>query len=181
LAQDVETAFIEYFGGSLASRSGPLSLGELALRRTSSFTTFVLEGRLENVLDLRTDKMLKAFADHISTFDVSVQTKSAIGAARLPQRRIIRSAKELWERLLDPPEAWRLEPQAYGIPAACQIFGRFAREAGFEGILFPSRRASGLCLAVYPENFRASNGFIRVVGERPDGARWTDLDKDHIQ
>jgi hypothetical protein len=181
LAQDIETAFMEYFGGSLTSTMGSLSLGELALRSPSSFTTFVLDGRLENVVDLRTDKPLKAFADLISKFDVSVQTKSAIRAARLAPRRIIRSARELWKRLLDPPDTWRFEPQAYGIPAPCQIFGRFVRDAGFEGILFPSRRASGCCLAVYPENFRASNGSIRVVGGIPDGATGTVLDKDHLQ
>src|SRR5271168_2485341 len=44
LAQNVETAFDEYFGGPLDSTTGKLSLGEFALRRNSSFTTFVLEG-----------------------------------------------------------------------------------------------------------------------------------------
>jgi hypothetical protein len=181
LAQDVDTAFGEYFGGPLSTRSGALSLGELALRRESSFTTFLLDGHLDQVFDLRSGASLKTFASISNAFDISPLTKAAIRAAGLPPRRIIRSADELWNRLLDAPAAWRREPQAYGIPAPCQIFGRFVRDAGFEAILYPSRHGLGLCLAVYPENFRASTGCVRVVGDVPDRAANTILDKDHLQ
>jgi hypothetical protein len=180
LAQDIETAFGEYFGGSLSAKKATLSLGEFALRRASSFTTFLLAGKLEDVLDLRSDRSLGAFADIVKSFDVSPETKAAIRKAGLPPRQILRSAQELWARLLVSPEVWRLEPQAYGIPAASQIFGRFVRDAGFEGILFPSQRRSGLCVAVYPENFRASAGRIEVIGAVPDGATHTILDKGHL-
>jgi len=40
IAEDVETAYREYFGGPLTSRPGKLSLSELALRRETSFVTF---------------------------------------------------------------------------------------------------------------------------------------------
>jgi RES domain len=53
VAEDVETAFLEYFGAPLATRSDRLTLGELALRRETSFTTFLLRGKLEQVFDLR--------------------------------------------------------------------------------------------------------------------------------
>lgn len=181
LAENVETAFSEYFGGSLSGTVGGLSLSELALRRASSFTTFVLSGQLEHVLDLRTDKSLKAFADIIEGFDISPQTKTAVRKAGLPPRRIMRSAHEIWTQLLVAPPNWRLEPQAYGIPAACQIFGRFVHDAGFEAILYPSQQSGGNCLAVYPGNFRASAGHIEVVGAVPDGATHTILDKDHLR
>src|ERR1700685_4153976 len=107
LAQDVETAFGEYFGGPLTTAKGPLSLGEFALRRNSSFTTFLLGGHLEQVFDLRSQGSLKAFANITNAFDISSLTKAAIRAARLPPRRIIGSTNELWHRLLDAPEAWR--------------------------------------------------------------------------
>ncbi len=181
LAQDINTAFGEYFGGPLSATGGPLSLSEFALRRESSFTTFLLDGRLDQVFDLRSGASLKVFASITNAFDISALTKAAIRAAGLPPRRIIRSTNELWNRLLDAPAAWRREPQAYGIPAPCQTFGRFVRDAGFEAILYPSRQGYGLCLAVYPDNFRASTGCIRVVGEVPVGAANTILDKDHLQ
>jgi len=179
IAENVDTAYAEYFGGPLESVHGLLSLSELALRRPSSFTTFRLEGHLEQVFDLRTDSSLAEFANIIRKFDISPSTRDAIRAANLPPRRIIREAPEIWKWLLEPPSAWRLEPQAYGIPAACQIFGRFVRDAGFEAILYPSQQGHGLCLAVYPENFSGSTGRIQVVGDLPDGATITVLDKDN--
>ena len=168
-------------GGERGTRTLDLGIMRPKHRRNTSFTTFVLEGRLEQVFDLRTEASLEAFADIIRHFEVSAQTKAAIRAAGLAPRRIIRSAIELWKRLLDPPAAWRLEPQAHGIPASCQIFGRFVRDAGFEAILFPSQLGHGTCLAVYPDNFRASASRIEVVGEIPKGAMCTTLDKDHLQ
>jgi RES domain len=180
IAENIDTAFAEYFGGSLSSTTTGLSLSEFALRRTSSFTTFLLRGQLAQVLDLRTSASLDAFADIIKGFDISQDTKNAVRKASLPPRAIMRSATELRRQLLAPSSEWRLEPQAHGIPAACQIFGRFVRDAGFEGILFPSQQGGCSCLAIYPGNFRASDGHIEVIGAVPDGATHTLLDKDHL-
>jgi hypothetical protein len=78
IAENVDTAFGEYFGGSLSSTTTGLSLSEFALRRATSFTTFLLRGQLVRVLDLRSDKLLGAFADIIKGFDISQDTKSAV-------------------------------------------------------------------------------------------------------
>jgi hypothetical protein len=180
VAENVETAYAEYFGGDLSSKTNRLSLGEFALRRETSFTTFLLSGQLEQILDLRTVESIQAFAAIIQGFDISPATKAAIRRARLPPRAVMRTAAALRNRLLVSPSEWRLEPQAYGIPAACQIFGRFVRDAGFDGILFPSQQGLGGNLALYPENFRAGSSRIEVVGSAPEGATNTILDKDHL-
>jgi hypothetical protein len=180
IAENLETAYREYFGGDPTETKGGLTLSELALRRSSSFTTFLLTGQLEHVLDLRTDKALSAFAEIIKRFDISAQTKTAIREEGLPPRAILRTAKELRKQILVAPSTWRLEPQVYGIPSACQIFGRFVRDSGFEAILYPSQLGPGSCLAVFPDNFRGSTGRIQVVGALPDGATHTVLDKDHF-
>lgn len=181
LAENVETAFSEYFGGAQTEMKGGLTLSELALRRPSSFMTFLLKGQLEHVLDLRTDKVLGKFAEIIKCFDISPQTKKVVRKEGLPPRHIMRSANELWTQLMVAPSNWRLEPQAYGIPAACQIFGRFVHDAGLEAILFPSQLGPGACLAVFPDNFPGSTGRIEVVGAVPEGATHTILDKDHFK
>jgi hypothetical protein len=181
IAQSVDTAYAEYFGDSLSSPGGGLTLGELALRHESSFTTFLLNGRLERVLDLRDEASLSAFADIIRHFNVSSSTKAAFRSAGLPQREIIRSARQLRRRLLMEPKSWRQEPTVFAIPAASQIFGRFARDADWEAIIYPSRRDTGLCLAIFSENFRASSSRIEVVGAIPDGASHTVLDKHHLR
>jgi hypothetical protein len=180
IAQSVETAYSEYFGDSLSTQMGPLTLGELALRHESSFTTFLLNGRVERVLDLREDTSLKPFADIIRHFNISSLTKAAFRSAGLQQREIIRSAKQLRCRLLMESKLWRQEPTLFGIPVASQIFGRYARDADWEGILYPSGRGNGLCLGIFTHNFRASDSRIEVVGAVPDGATHTVLDKDHV-
>jgi hypothetical protein len=180
VAETMETAYAEYFGESLSTLIGPLTLGELALRRQSSFTTFLLNGRIERVLDLREDTSLKPFADIIRDFNISSPTKAAFRSAGLPQREIIRSSKQLRRRLLMGPKSWRQEPSLFGIPSAGQIFGRFVRDADWEAVLYPSGRGSGVCLGVFTENFRASGSLIEVVGAIPAGATHTVLDKNHL-
>ncbi len=181
VAQSVETAYAEYFGNFLSAQVGPLTLGELALRHDSSFTTFLLNGRIERVLDLREESSLKAFADIIRQFNVSSPTKAAFRSAGLPQREIIRSANQLRRRLLLEPKSWRQEPTIFGIPAASQIFGRFARDADWEAVLYPSVRGDGLCLGIFTENFQASDSRIEVIGATPNGATHVLLDKDHLK
>jgi RES domain len=181
IAQSIETAYAEYFGESLSTQMGPLTLGEFALRRSSSFTTFLLNGRVERVLDLRDDTSLKSFADIIRRFSISSLTKAAFRSAGLPQREIIRSPKQLRRRLLMEPKSWRQEPTVFGIPVASQIFGRFVRDADWEAILYPSQRGNDLCLGVFPENFQASDSRIEVVGAIPSGASHIVLDKEHLR
>ncbi len=53
VAHDIDTAYREYFGGSLTDRAGKMTLGEFALRRATSFTTFSLRGNLDQAFDLR--------------------------------------------------------------------------------------------------------------------------------
>jgi RES domain len=183
LAHDVETAYREYFGAPLSSRSTKLTLGEFALRRETSFTTFSLKGQLDQVFDLRERSGLTNFVKIISKFDVSNDTQKFARSAGLPPpppRLIIKTPHGLQKRLLTPPSVWRLEPQMFGIPATSQIFGRFIRDAGFEAILYPSQQGGETCLAVFPGNFRASASRIEVVGDVPPGASCAVLDKDHL-
>jgi hypothetical protein len=177
IAETVDTAYAEYFGGALSNVKGTLTLADLALRRETSFATFLLNGRVERVLDLRDDKSLKAFAEIIRHFDISSQTKAAIRSAGLPRRELVRSAHQLRKRLLMPPSEWRQEPTLFAIPAASQIFGRFVRDSDFDAILYPSGQGTHQCLAIFPENFHASDSRIEVVGSVPPGASCTVLDR----
>ena len=92
----------------------------------------------------------------------------------------MRTARDVYKRLLAPPKEWRTEPQLFGIPAPNQIFSRYARGAGFEGVLYPSQQGGTLCLAVYPENLRNGSTRIEVVGGAPPAARCLVMDKDNL-
>lgn len=180
IAADLDTAFREFFGGVPETAKNGLLLQEFALRRTTSFTTFSLRGRLENVLDLRDAKGLREFAGIISKFRVSADTTRFARQINLRPRSLIRSPKELLARILMPPDAWRAEPQLFGIPAANQILGRFARDAGFEAILYPSQQGGTLCSAIFPQNVRNGGSHIEVVGGAPPEAHDLVMDKDNL-
>lgn len=181
LARDVETAYLEYFGADLTTTMGALTLGELALRRPSSFTTFVLRGCIENALDLHDARALTAFARIISKFSLSRDAERLRRKANLKPRPLIRTAAQLRQHALNSPSQWRAEPQQCGIPAPGQMLGDFARAAGFDAILYPSQRGGRACLAVFPSNLRASDSWIEVVGERPPGSSWYRLDGHHAR
>ena len=177
IACDVDTANREYFGAPPDSSTGQLSTLEFALRTESSFTTFALQTRLEQVFDLRDASRLEAFVQILARFGLSNDTKAFARSAKLQPRDLVRTPKKLWTLALTPPAIWRWECQMFGIPVPGQMLGRFVRDAGFEAILYPSQQGGGDCLAVFPENFKASNSEIRVVGNAPAGASCTILDR----
>jgi RES domain-containing protein len=179
IAENVETAYAEYFGNPLSTPVGPLALNEFALRRETSFATFLLKGQIDTVLDLRDERSLLAFVQVIRNFDISSQTKAAIRSVGLPRREIIRTPKQLRKRLLQDPDVWRQEPTLFAIPSVSQIFGRFVRDADFEGVLYPSQRGNGLCLAIFTENLSRGDSTIQVIGDVPAGASYTILNKHH--
>jgi hypothetical protein len=180
IGKTVETGMCEFFGSPLGSKSGRMSLHELALRRPTSFTTFSLRGRVEQVLDLRTHKHLKPFTDIVGNFRLSKETQRFGREHRLKPYFLVKTTSHLWNLVLAGSVVWRGEPNFLGIPAASQIFGRFVRDAGFEAVLYPSRQGGEECLAIYPQNFVSSNSRIEVVGGFPDGATCTVLDKNNI-
>jgi hypothetical protein len=181
VARDLETAYLEYFGGDLSTKTHELSLGELALRRPTSFTTFVLRGCIENALDLREADALTAFARIIAKFSLSPDAERLRRKANLKPRPLIRTAAQLRHQALIPPSEWRAEPHQCGIPAIGQMLGDFVRAAGFGAILYPSQRGGRECPAVFPSNLRASDSWIEVVGTPPPGSSRYRLDRDNAR
>lgn len=178
IAHDLDTAMYEYFGGPPASSA--LSMHELALRREGGFAVFVLEGQLENVLDIRDEKRLTAFVSIIKQFRLTKETQQLAKKCSLPPRMLMRSVKTLRDKLLDAPEAWRTEPQAASVPAPSQIFARYVEAAGYEGVLYPSQQGGTLCLALYPRNLKDSDSYIVVKGPLAPGTTYIRLDRDNL-
>lgn len=177
IGEDVDTAYLEYFGGEPDSDAGGLKLQELALRRMSSFTTFALRGRVENVLDLRTADSLKGFAKIVATFELSSDTRRFARSIGVPVRQLMRTATQIRRMMLAAPKAWRSEPQLLGIPAPNQIFSRYVHAAGFEAVLYPSQQGGNNCLAIYPQNIAGTR--IEVVGGTPAHTTHLLMDKDN--
>src|SRR5690606_26191952 len=112
-----------------------------------SFANFSIEGQLSNVLDLRDLSALEDFVAIIKKFKLTRDTRQLARKYNLPARPLVRSTQNLQDRVLAASDAWRIEPLLADIPAANQIFARYVQAAGYEGVLYPSQRGAGLCLA----------------------------------
>jgi hypothetical protein len=86
----------------------------------------------------------------------------------------VRNLKQL-KALLFAPD-WAFFPTFLDIPHNSQIFGLFAKLAGVEGLVYPSKFTGRKCLAVFPENINGDS-FVELKDRAPDGTI-TVLNKD---
>jgi hypothetical protein len=129
IAENLDTAFCEFFGGPLSDQHGPLNLQEFALRRATSFTTFALRGKIENVFDLTASTSLHRFAGIVSRFQLSADTRrfarqSASSLTRSLSQRIDAKAALRAETLARRASAlWHpcAESNIWAILARCRL------------------------------------------------------------
>ncbi len=175
LADGQETAYAEFFGATELSSSEKMSGHEFALQSESSFSMVRLSFEIENVFDLTKSKTLNAFSKVISKFKVTQELRDlgrSIGISA--SRMLIHDAALLKQDLVS--SGWRNYPVQYEIPANSQVFGRLLRDAGFEGVIYPSSKGSGKCIAVFTENLEGSDSFVELVDRAPGNVRHIRLD-----
>lgn len=175
LAEDFETAYRERFGLKRASSVGGLSAEEVTLRRLTSFTHVKLQGAVDGIIDIGNPEALKAIIRVLAGFKLPVNVLSMARAMGLRPPGLIRTAAGLQRQLLH--SNWRVQPSQYDLPANSQIFGRLCVAAGVQGILYPSAKDdSKRCLALFPQNWPATDSFIEIVGTPPSEVGETRLD-----
>lgn len=174
VASDLEVGLREYYQIDQAHRRTGLTREEFALRREGSFTTVEVRGRLDVVFDIGRADALKSFVDIVSRFKMPPRVVQLARTLKLPPPRLIRSPAEL--RRVLTTRNWRAWPVQFDLPATSQVFGALLHDAGFEAVLYPSARGDGRCVAVFPDNLRASQSFVEVMSPGPPGASFTRLD-----
>lgn len=97
--------------------------------------------------------------------------KQLSGSAALAKRIgikppwLVTTPTKLRETLLAP--GWRGMPAQFEVPANSQIIGCLLIEAGFEGILYPSSKGKGLCIALFPEVLINSESYVELIDPVP--------------
>ena len=76
---------------------------------------------------------------------------------------------------------WTDMPIQYGLPSNSQVFARFLREAGFEGVLYRSTRGQGVCIALFLDRLDASDSFVELSDNAPPDVTITRLDSTTFQ
>ncbi|MGQ0525249.1 MAG: RES family NAD+ phosphorylase [Betaproteobacteria bacterium] len=166
LAEDFETAYRERFGLTRTSTIGGLSAEEVTLRRLTSFTHVKLRGTVDGIVDIANPQALKAIVSVIARFKMPDNVLPMARALGLRPPGLIRTTSGLQRQLLH--SNWRMQPSQYDLPANSQIFGRLCAGVGVHGILYPSAKdSSKRCLALFPQNWRASESFVEAVDTPP--------------
>jgi len=161
IAAGEETAQIEKFG---KPQTDTLDQNELALRKPNSYVVLNLDVNLNNVFDLTKAINLKDFNKIISKYKVPEEISDIAKKIGLDKPQLITKTADLKKMLL---ANWRYFPVQFNLPAYSQMFGRLVKDAGYEGILFPStQKTNGKCLCVFPENLNPSSE-IKISDDCP--------------
>ncbi|MFM8901045.1 MAG: RES family NAD+ phosphorylase [Burkholderiales bacterium] len=175
LAQDYETAFREKFQMPSDHVVEGLKPHELALEPGASHSTVLLRVRLNRVFDMTATNAFDAVAQVFRKIKIPPQVGPILKRLKqLPSSVFMtKTPHQLRQWVLK--NNWRVLPMQYGLPAQSQILAELIRAAGYEGILYPSTKGSGQCLAVYPE-LLSDDSFVELADGAPPGVEHPRLD-----
>jgi len=171
LASDYETAYAERFGAPPSDASPQPH--ELALRGSRSFTSVSLSGQLYDLFDLRESDTVKGFARVISKFSMNKELQQMARKLDMRGPLLISTQGNLYKSLLGN---WRDMPMQYGLPANSQVFARFLRQANFEGVIYPSTKGEGSCIALFLDRLDGSDAYLGLSDRAPPEVTETRLD-----
>ncbi len=173
IATDYDTAYAERFGSP--PNSGPgLQPHELSLVSPRSFTNVCLNGEAHGLFDLRSQRNLSRFSKIISEFRMPSELLQLATDLGLPGPLLLTKPKLLFDSLMG---TWTDMPSQYGLPSNSQIFARFVREAGFEGIVYKSTKGPGICVALFLDMWEGSDSYVELGDEAPFSSTITRLDQ----
>lgn len=175
MAEDFETAYREKFQLASTDLTDGLKPDELALEHAVGITTIFLNGRMENVFDMTSFVTLNSIGRIFR--DVKMPKEAAQLAKKLKigdsNKIMVQNGQQLHSAIVK--NNWRVWPMQFGIPAPSQTMAELIKAAGYEGILYPSSKGPGRCLAVFPENL-SDLSHIDLIGTAPSASTIIRLD-----
>lgn len=176
LAEDLETAFREKFQLDRGECVDGLTPEDLALVPKDDFSVIHFNGYLDRIFDLDQKDCLKALCAVLGKMQLPAEARKIQRRLQIPEKSIfmIRTPSQLRKEVLD--KNWRVSPAQFGLPAVSQILAGLILDAGFEGILYPSTKAGGRCLAVFPHNLASDRSRVELANSGPANVALTRLD-----
>jgi hypothetical protein len=175
LAENFETAFREKFQLSSTDSTLGLSPSELALEHAVSHSTVFVGGKLCNIFDMTTFTALNSVGKIFR--EVKMPKEAVVLAKKLKipnaSSTMIQSGQQLHHALTK--HNWRIFPVQFGIPSPSQIMAELIRACGYEGIMYPSSKGKGRCLAIFPDKL-ADASHISLIGNAASPSTITCLD-----
>jgi RES domain-containing protein len=163
VASDFPTAAAERFlrTQTAADRVDQESL-ILRLDPEASFTSYRIRVADLTVIDIRDDANLTPFTEVISEITVPAWITSLAKNRRQPLPKTLKTVDELKALLFDP--MYTQWGSLIDQPAASQWFGHYVREAGIQGIIYPSvRDSNGYNIAIFPDNLKETQAIMELI------------------
>ena len=176
IASNYDTAYAECFGPPVPGAE--LQPHEFALRKSNSFTSVALKGQINGLFDLRQPSSVKEFAQIIGKFRMTRELQQMARQLDMKGPLLIHSAKGMHKGLLSN---WREMPIQHGLPSNSQVFSRFVKQAGFEGIIYPSTKGEGECIALFPDQLEGSDSYLELSDKPPEQVSITRLDSGTVE
>ncbi len=175
LAENFETAYREKFQLASTDLTDGLKPEELALEHAVSHTTIHLNGRIENVFDMMSFVTLNSVGRIFREVKIPKEASQLAKKLKISDssKIMIQNGQQLHTAIVK--HNWRVWPMQFGIPAPSQTMAELIKAAGYEGILYPSSKGPGRCLAVFPVNL-SDHSHIELIGPAPSAATITRLD-----
>jgi RES domain len=175
VADGFETAFREKFQLASTELTQGLTPAELALEHTVSHSTVFMQGLVDNVFDMTTFATLNSVGKIFR--EIEPPKEVALLAKKLKIKEgtliMIQTGAQLHHAVTK--HNWRTWPMQFGMPAPSQLLAELIRAAGYEGILYPSSKGPGKCLAVFPDKL-SDHSHIELVGPAPSEQTHVRLD-----
>jgi hypothetical protein len=146
----------------------------MALASVEPYACVTVKGQLDEIIDLRVAGVLEGLAEINKGFTISKQLAEGFKKAGWPAQDVILNSEVMLKSILD--EQWRIYPMQFDVPSNSQILGQIVSVAGVQGIVYPSTKHSGTCLAIYPQNFSGTDSYIEIEGVSPDSVHALRLD-----
>jgi hypothetical protein len=175
LAENFETAFREKFQLSSTDSTLGLSPSELALEHAVSHSTVFVGGKLCNIFDMTTFTALNSVGKIFREVKMPKEAVALAKKLKIPNASstMIQSGQQLHHALTK--HNWRIFPVQFGIPSPSQIMAELIRACGYEGIMYPSSKGKGRCLAIFPDKL-ADASHISLIGNAASPSTITCLD-----
>lgn len=177
LAEDFETAFREYFQLPSDSYIDGLTPLDMALLTDVSLTNVQLQGRLVNLFDATRPRVFDRLVSTLATIPLPHKASKLARKLKLAKGdpSMITTVAKLRTAVFE--SNWRVLPMQFGLPSQSQIVGDLIRRAGFEGVLYPSSKGNGRCVAIFPDQLHA-NSRVSLSASAPNPEVISELTSD---
>ena len=139
-----------------------------------SHTNVQLQGRLVNLFDATRPRVFDRLVRVLATIPLPHKASKLARKLKLAKGdpAMITTAAKLRMAVFD--SNWRVLPMQFGLPSQSQIVGDLIRRAGFEGVLYPSSKGNGRCIAIFLDQLHAKS-YVSLASSTPKSEVITDL------